>query len=129
MSFNLFVERLLPMGCERKQRLTPEVMAAYRGPYPKRVDRQPTAVFPRAIVKSGPYLTEVVQALDQIADKPVQIIWGKKDKAFRKRELERWKRIFPDARVRVLDDAGHFIQEDAPEAIVEEIRAFMAPAA
>ena len=50
---------------------------------------------------------------------------GKKDKAFRKRELERWKRIFPDARVRVLEDAGHFIQEDAPGAIAEEIRAFM----
>lgn len=126
MSFNLFVERLLPMGCERE--LAPEVMAAYRAPYPKRADRAPTAVFPRAIVKSRPYLAEVVQALDVLADKPVRIIWGKKDKAFRKRELERWKRIFPDARVRVLEDAGHFIQEDAPEAIVEEIRKFMAPA-
>ncbi len=28
MRFNLFVERLLPLGCERKERLTPEVMAA-----------------------------------------------------------------------------------------------------
>ena len=85
-------------------------------------------VFPRAIVKSRPYLAEVAQGLDRIADKPVQIVWGKKDRAFRKRELERWKRIFPDARVRVLDDAGHFIQEDAPEAISEEIRAFLGAA-
>ncbi len=124
--FNLFVEGLLPAGCERKGRLTPEVMAAYRAPYPKREDRRPTAVFPRAIVKSRPFLTDVVHELDRLAEKPVQIVWGKKDKAFRKRELERWKRIFPDARVRVLDDAGHFIQEDAPEALAREIRAIMA---
>ncbi len=126
-SLNLFVERLLPIGCEHKARLTPEVMAAYRGPYPTRADREPTAIFPRAIVKSRPYLAEVVQALDALADKPVQILWGKKDRVFRKQELERWKRIFPDARVRVLEDAGHFIQEDAPEEIAREIRAFMAP--
>ena len=126
MQFNLFVERLLPMGVERSdERLTPEVMAAYRAPFAKRADRKPTVVFPRAIVKSRPYLAEVAQGLDRIADKPVQIVWGKKDRAFRKRELERWKRIFPDARVKVLDDAGHFIQEDAPEAISEEIRAFL----
>ncbi len=126
IGLNLFIERVLPMGCMRKERLTPEVMAAYRGPYPTWADRKPLAVFPRAIVKSRRYLTGVVQGLDKLADKPVQIIWGKKDKAFLKRDLDRWKRIFPDARVRVLDDAGHFIQEDAPEEIVEEIRAFMA---
>jgi haloalkane dehalogenase len=121
--FNLFVERLLPMGCERE--LAPEVMAAYRAPFPTPADRAPIAIFARSIVKSRPFLTEVVQNLDAIVDKPVQIVWGKKDRAFRKRELERWKRIFPDARVRVLDDAGHFIQEDAADAIVEEIREFM----
>ncbi len=126
LGLNYFVERLLPMGCERKDRLTDEVMAAYRAPYPTWRDRTPTAVFPRAIVKSRPFLAEVAQGLDAIADKPALIVWGKKDRAFRKRELERWKRIFPDARVRILDDAGHFLQEDAPEAIAEEIRAFMA---
>ncbi len=125
MGLNLFVERLLPMGCERE--IEPAVMDAYRGPYPRWRDRKPTAVFPRAIVKSRPFLTEVVQGLDGLLDKPVRIVWGKRDKAFRKRELERWKRIFPDAKARVLDDAGHFIQEDAPAAIVEEIRDFMEP--
>ena len=126
LGLNLFIERLLPMGCERQ--IEPAVMGAYRAPYPRWRDRKPLAVFPRAIVKSRPYLTSVVQALDVLLDKPVRIVWGKRDKAFRKRELERWKRIFPDAGVRVLEDAGHFIQEDAPQAIVEEIRDFMAPA-
>lgn len=122
--FNVFIERLLPMGCERE--LAAEVMAAYRAPFPTPADRVPIATFARSIVKARPFLTEVVQNLDAVVDKPVQIIWGKKDRAFRKRELERWKRIFPDARVRVLDDAGHFIQEDAAGAIVEEIGELMA---
>jgi haloalkane dehalogenase len=122
---NLFVEKLLPAGVARKERLTPEVMAAYRGPYPTSIDREPTAVFPREILRSIPYLAEVHEGLGKLADKPVQIVWGNKDAVFAKRELDRWKELFPRARVRILDGASHFIQEDAPEAIVEEIDAFV----
>ncbi len=125
LRFNIFVERLLPAGVSRKQRLTPEVMAAYRAPYPTPADRQPTAVFPRQIVAARPYLAEVESGLPRLAGKPALIVWGNKDLAFRKRELERWKALFPAARTRILDGANHFIQEDAPEDIVEEIAAFV----
>ena len=122
---NIFVEKLLPSGVNRKERLTSEVMAAYRGPYPTPIDREPTAVFPREILGSIGYLAEVYEGLGRLADKPVQILWGNKDAVFGKRELNRWKEIFPQARVRILDGANHFIQEDAPEAIVEEVNAFI----
>ncbi|MFQ5512719.1 MAG: alpha/beta fold hydrolase [Candidatus Krumholzibacteriia bacterium] len=122
---NLFVEKLLPAGVNRRERLTPEVMAAYRGPYPTAIDREPTAVFPREILGSIDYLEEVEGGLGKLADKPIQIVWGNKDAVFGKRELNRWKEIFPRARARILDGANHFIQEDAPEAIVEELNAFL----
>ena len=35
----------------------------------------------------------------------------------RLRFLERWKDIFPEARVERIADAGHYILEDAPEVI------------
>jgi haloalkane dehalogenase len=125
LNFNLFVERLLPAGVNRKDRLTPEVMAAYRGPYPTPIDRMPTAVFPRAIVASRPFLTEVYAGLGRLADKPVQIVWGNKDMAFKTRELDRWRGVFPRAQLRVLDGANHFIQEDAPGDIMDAIRQFV----
>ena len=122
---NIFVEKILPAGISNRARVTPEVMAAYRAPYPTVADREPTAVFPREILGSSFYLGEVHDGLSRLADKPIQIVWGNKDMAFRKRELDRWKEIFPNAGVRILDGANHFIQEDAPDEIVEEIRALM----
>ena len=100
-------------------------MAAYEAPYPTREDRLPTAVFPREILGSRQYLAEVEQGLPRLADRPVLIVWGDKDLAFKKRELDRWRGIFPQATVRILEGAGHFIQEDAPEEIVEAITKFM----
>lgn len=122
---NLFVEKLLPSGVANKRRMTPEVMQCYRGPYPTATDREPTAVFPLAITTSRSFLAEVEAKLDRLADKPVQLLWGHKDMVFKKRELERWRRIFPHAEVEHLPRASHFIQEDAPEQIADTIAAFV----
>jgi len=42
--------------------------------------------------------------------------------AFREPERKRWEQIFPNHRTVILDGAGHYIQEDAPEEIVAAIR-------
>ena len=57
-----------------------------------------------------------------LTDRPIVLVQGKKDPAFAsERTLDRWRSTFPDHRVVVLPEAGHYIQEDAPEAIVEAI--------
>jgi len=38
---------------------------------------------------------------------------------------QRWLRTFPNASVTRLDDAGHYLQEDAHERIVPELLAFL----
>jgi len=37
-----------------------------------------------------------------------------------------WLRTFPDAEVTRLEDAGHFVQEDAHERVVPELLRFLA---
>ena len=55
--------------------------------------------------------------------KPVVLIFGRKDPALASDAvIGRWRREFPDATYVELPDAGHYIQEDAPDAIVEAIR-------
>jgi haloalkane dehalogenase len=122
---NLFVEKLLPGGVRDRSRMTPEVMACYRGPYPTAADREPTAVLPLAITRSRPFLAELESRLPRLADKPVQLLWGHKDMAFKERELYRWRGLFPHARVEHLRRASHFIQEDAPDQIVKTIQGFV----
>lgn len=39
--------------------------------------------------------------------------------------LHRWQQLYPHAITYELEDASHFLQEDAPERIVQWIEAFL----
>jgi haloalkane dehalogenase len=125
-SRNLFVERILPGGVRRGP-LPDAVMAAYRGPFPQRIDRVPTAVLPKEILASRDFLAEVEAGLPRLAHLPVLFVWGDRDPAFRMRELRRFEACFPEHRTEVLEGAGHFVQEDAADEIVAAIRSWGAP--
>ena len=118
---NVFVERILPGGVRRRQ-LPEEVMRAYRGPFPDPASRLPVHVFPREILRSIPFLAEVERGLPALRDRPALIVWPTKDVAFREPERRRWEQVFPNHRTILLEGAGHYIQEDAPEEIVAAIR-------
>jgi pimeloyl-ACP methyl ester carboxylesterase len=56
---------------------------------------------------------------------PVQILWGEEDTWI---PIERGRKLaamIPDARFRPIGGAGHLVQEDAPEAIVAMLLAFL----
>ena len=118
---NFFVEKALPGGVNRVT-LPEAVMNAYRGPFPTPASRVPTAVFPREILDSRPFLAEIEQRLPQLSDRPALLVWPTKDVAFRDRERKRWEQLFPDHQTVVLEGAGNYIQEDAAEEIVTAIR-------
>jgi pimeloyl-ACP methyl ester carboxylesterase len=48
-----------------------------------------------------------------------------KDIAFRGKELQRWKGLFPHARVQSFPDAGHFVQEEHGRDLAALIDQFM----
>jgi haloalkane dehalogenase len=118
---NIFVEKVLPSGVRRGS-LPEAVMDAYRGPFPTPASRRPTAVFPREILDSRPFLAEIERRLPELSDRPALLVWPTKDVAFRDPERRRWEALFPDHRTVLLDGAGHYIQEDAADEIVAAIR-------
>jgi haloalkane dehalogenase len=120
---NLFVEQLLP-GAVRRVKLPDAVMSAYRGPFPTPASRRPTAVFPREILASRPFLADIERRLPQLRDRPALIVWPTNDMAFRDRERRRWEELFPNHRTVSLEGAGHYIQEDAADEIVTAIRSW-----
>jgi haloalkane dehalogenase len=122
ITFNAFVNLVVPNGVSRD--LTPAEMRAYRGPFATRASRLPTAIFPREILHSRKYLAEVEANLGNLSDKPTLILWGDDDRAFRDDQRERFERLFPNHRTRILKGARHFVQEDAPEQICEEVVGF-----
>jgi haloalkane dehalogenase len=126
---------LFRAGVVHHERLTPEVKRAYLAPHPSWSSRTGVLVFPREI-PSGPegpvsdLLAPLEQGLErEFRHKPVKIVWAMKDVAFTPQMLEQlWLRTFPDAQVVRLEDAGHYLQEDAHERIVPELLDFLAGA-
>jgi haloalkane dehalogenase len=116
---NLFVEGILRRAT--REPMPDEVMDAYRGPFPTPASRVPTAVFPREILASRPFLAEVESGLPRLRDRAALIVWPTNDPAFRAPERRRWEQLFPEHRTVMLEGSGHYIQEDAPEEIVAAI--------
>jgi pimeloyl-ACP methyl ester carboxylesterase len=123
---------LFRAGVVHRERITSEVREAYRAPHPSWSSRTPILVFPREI-PSGPegpvadLLGEIQQALEQhFRARPVRIAWAMKDIAFTSQVLDQlWLVTFPEAKVMRLEDAGHYLQEDAHERIVPALVDFL----
>lgn len=56
---------------------------------------------------------------------PMLILWGAKDFVFDRDYYKEWVRRFPEATAKIYEDAGHYILEDIPERVLEEIRMFL----
>ncbi len=59
-------------------------------------------------------------------DVPTLILWGEHDDYAPVAAAHRLKREIPDADLVILADAGHFVQEDAPQRVAREIGSFLA---
>jgi haloalkane dehalogenase len=120
--FNAFVNLLIPFGVRRRQ-LTPDIMAAYRGPFPTPASRYPTHVFPRELLRSRDYFLSVAHSLPRLRELPALLVWGDADPALRAGvERVRFQLYFPRHTTVLLNGTGHFIQEDAPGVIAMSIR-------
>jgi haloalkane dehalogenase len=123
---------LFRAGVVHRERLTEAVRRAYLAPHPSWSSRTPILVFPRQI-PSGPegpvsdLLGEIERELElRFRSKPVKIVWAMKDIAFTPQVLEQlWMKTFPAAEVTRLEDAGHYLQEDAHERIAPALVEFL----
>jgi cis-3-alkyl-4-acyloxetan-2-one decarboxylase len=70
-------------------------------------------------------LMAVELGLVQFRDRPALIVWGGCDFCFNDAFLARWREIYPQATVRRIADAGHYVLEDAAEEAVPAIAEFL----
>ena len=123
---------LFGQGVMRKDRLTATVKRAYREMHQGWSERTAILVFPREIPVDGKgpvveMTTKIEERMKQhFRSKPVRVTWAMKDVAFLPSYLDTlWLDTFPDASVTKLDDAGHYLQEDAHERLVPELVSFV----
>jgi pimeloyl-ACP methyl ester carboxylesterase len=61
-------------------------------------------------------------ARERLAALPMEIVWGARDPALTEQHRRRWEATFPEAPLELLDDAGHFVAEERPDAVVAAVR-------
>jgi haloalkane dehalogenase len=128
---NFFVEKVLGRYGTVK-RLSKQVLDAYRAPHPSPQDRLGIAAFPRMIPETHDVahpawatMAAIEDGLPALRNKAALIVWAKKDPAFRRPQLSRWQRVFPNAPAPLLVQAGHYLQEEVPHEILGHMRAWL----
>jgi len=127
---NLFARAAVPMAMSQS-RMNATVAAGLLYPYGNWHDRVGIDSFVRDIPFSKRHPTfTVLQQLEQdlakLSHLPKLLVWGMKDWCFRPECLDRFLKHWPDATAVRLADAGHYVIEDAPEATLDAIDAFLA---
>jgi len=112
------------------ENLTQKVLDAYRAPFPTPESRIAMLCWSLDIPgsESDPSYEEMKRIehdLPRFATIPILLLWGMKDPVLSEPVLRMWQHIYPEATTHEIDDASHFLQEDAPEQIVYWIEEYL----
>lgn len=112
----------LEQGMVQTDKITDEVVDRYAGPFRDLEGRMAYLRAARALeTRDTLDIADEIEAID----KPVLILWGDGD-IFQSVDYgRRLADALADARLVVIDEAGHFLPEDQPEALAQHIREFL----
>ncbi len=127
---NLFARSAVRMALHRPQRLSRAARAGLLAPYDSWRHRTAVYEFIRDIPLKPSHpgyatLASIGARLDSLASLPVLLIWGMRDWCFTPHFLDRFGEFFPAARVVQIEDAGHYVVEEAADRILSSLREFL----
>ena len=127
---NGYLEPALVGTTYHPENLTQTVLEAYRAPFPTPDSRRALLCWSRDIPVSETdpsyaEMAEIEQGLAHFTGTPTLLVWGMRDPVLPGSVLRRWQRIYPHATTHDIEDASHFLQEDAPERIIGWIEEFL----
>ncbi|MDA2927284.1 alpha/beta fold hydrolase [Acidobacteria bacterium AH-259-G07] len=128
--FNAFSVAATYVGC-RLRPMSTQVRRAYTGPYDSWKNRIATLRFVQDIPltpgdPSYALLRKTQEGLYQFQKTPMLICWGEQDFVFDHDFLQEWVKRFPKAEVHRFSQAGHYVLEEVPAAIVSLVGEFLA---
>jgi cis-3-alkyl-4-acyloxetan-2-one decarboxylase len=127
---NGYLEPALLGTTYHSEKLTNSILEAYRAPFPTPESRLAMLCWSRDIPVqendvSYTEMKRIEHGLPQFSETPVLLVWGIQDPVIPPSILHRWQQLYPHATTHEIEDASHFLQEDAPERIVPWIETFL----
>ncbi|MCL4235119.1 MAG: alpha/beta fold hydrolase [Deltaproteobacteria bacterium] len=105
-----------------KSKLTPATYRHYTSVAASPRERIAQFALVRELVDSSGWYDDLWRRVEAIQHKPALLLWGMKDIAFRPRDLARWRSALTNSRIAQFANAGHFVQEEAPESAIAVMR-------
>jgi len=117
--FEAMVRRQLEMTVADPANMAGETLEAYLAPHRSAIGR--ASFFEHQVRHyDSAYTERLVDRLDRLT-MPVRILWGAEDRWQPTTYAQRLAGDIPDAELVIIPKAGHFVIEDAPERVTEEI--------
>jgi len=115
-------KRILSDGFYDKSLVSPSLVTLFRSPWANSPEGR--QAFSKTIAIPPARMVESPGTLSTI-DTPTLILWGKKDKFFPFRTAQKLQKNIPNAKLIGIEKAGHFLQEEQPEAINNSLMEFL----
>ncbi len=122
---HFFAKNIVKMAFGDPKKLSQVAHDHYILPLGQVQDRKGCWVFPKQIIASTDWLSQLWGQRDRLSGTPTLILWGMKDIAFRPKELRQWIELFPNATIHRYDQVGHFVAEEAPTQMAQDLRLFL----
>jgi haloalkane dehalogenase len=123
---NASLKMIMPSAYGDRKKLTPEIHARYLD-----VFRDPESrvlvlhALAKSLLGSRAHYQSLLDRIGQLRTRPVLVVWGVKDSAFKPHQLARWRSLLPNAAVTEIAEAGHWPHEEAPAQVIEAMNAFL----
>ncbi len=116
--------------CVVRRPLSDEVRRMYLAPYDSWKNRVAVDQFVRTIPLEPSddgfdIITQTESRLPLLQGRPMMLAWGRQDFVFDDAFLAGWRERFPAAEVIALQDAGHYLLEDAGDELIPRISEFL----
>jgi cis-3-alkyl-4-acyloxetan-2-one decarboxylase len=116
--------------CVTRTPMSAEVAAAYLAPYDNWAHRLAVRKFVEDIPvnendRGYETIGQVESGLKKFQSIPILICWGMRDFVFDESFLNAWLKHFPNAETHTLNDAGHYVLEDAAEDVIPLVNKFL----
>jgi pimeloyl-ACP methyl ester carboxylesterase len=115
LQMNAPVNFIMPSAFGDKSKLTKEIHRHYKLPAPNAASRVALYAIAQELMNASDWWQSLWNRADMLANKPMMIVWGMKDKFIPPSEFSKWKSRFPHAKTISFPNAGHFVQEEQPE--------------
>jgi pimeloyl-ACP methyl ester carboxylesterase len=117
---------LIPASVADRRALARDVHRQYLAPFPDAASREAPWALARALLGAGAWYDALWARRGELAEVPALLAWGMRDPTFGAAYLARWREALPHAAVAEIAGSGHFVPEEAPDALARALDGLLA---